>query len=102
MLCHHHGVSSRAKTKKKSRPQEHQTAQEPAPDATRDWKYEEGIALTKKQERWLEMFFGFFVFFFTAGGGTYALFESWIPSLACGTIAAIVAVLLVRRGETLF
>lgn len=48
------------------------------------------------------MFFSGFVFFLTAAGVSYGVFESWIVSLALGTIALVVAVVLVRRGDTIF
>jgi len=97
MRCDHRGVGSRARKKKKSKPQE------PAGSSQLDWPdREEGIELTKTQERWLDMFFAGLVFSLTAGGGTYVLLESWILSLVCGIAAAILAVVLVRRGDTIF
>lgn len=96
-------MSSRAKKKRQKAglPEPHQRGEE-APDTKLDWDGEEGIPLTKNQERYVEMFFGALVFFVTAGGGTFWLLESWIVALACGLVAAVIAIVLVRRGETLF
>jgi hypothetical protein len=90
-------VSSRAKKKNKSKASEADGG--PPPDWLAD---EEGIPLTKRQERWLEMFFGVVVFFGAAGGFTLEIFGSWKLSLVCATAAAVLAVVLVRRGDTLF
>ena len=62
----------------------------------------DGVSLTKRQERWLEMFFGVIVFFASAGWVTMEIFESWKVSLPCAIAAAVLAVVLVRRGDTLF
>jgi hypothetical protein len=90
-------MASRAKKKNKGKPRE------PGADPKLGWQNEEeGIELTKRQERWLEMFFGAIVFFGAAGWFTIEIFGSWKVSLACGIAAAVLAVVLVRRGDTLF
>ena len=94
-------MSSRAKKKRKSKGLEPKS-DPPAPPDTSDWPGEEGVPLTKSQERWLDMFFAAVLGFICAGGGIFWLSEMWILALAAGTIGGVVAVVLLRRGVTLW
>jgi hypothetical protein len=95
-------VSSRAKKKhKKHAP--HEREREPSDvSPSLEWEGEEGIPLTKKQERWLDMFFGGLLGFILAGVGSFVLLESWKISAVFAVVAAVIGARLVQKGVDLF
>lgn len=98
-------MSSRAKKKRHARGDISEPP--PPPRAEPEWDPafdgdNNPIQLSKRQERWLGMFFTGVLGMGAAGGVVMEVTESWTAGVVAGVAGLVIAVALFRRGVDLF